>query len=361
MKALVVGGTGPTGPFIVNGLIERGYEVAIFHRGKHEIEEIPPEVEHIHADPHFRETIDAALEGRNFDLAVVTYGRIRVLAEALAGKVGRFVSVGGFVGVRGCMDPQAVFPAGMQSPVPEDAAVVDREEELRVAYLIAKTEQVVLEHHPDAAHFRYPSVYGPHQMGGGREWSIVRRILDRRPFIVLPDGGLSLVTHGYAANLAHAVLLAVDQPKASAGQIYHCGDEQQLTLHQIVEIITRALDHEWEIVCMPDALAHPARYYAEKTSHHQLMDLSKLKSQLGYRDLHPVEEALRMTVEWLVAHPPAGGGYDPFDYPAEDRLVAAYRKSLEQVAAIPFEIPEELAHPYAHPKEAGTGADHQGR
>ena len=56
MKALVVGGTGPTGPYIVNGLLERGYEVAIFHRGTHEIPEIPPEVEHIHGDPHFLET-----------------------------------------------------------------------------------------------------------------------------------------------------------------------------------------------------------------------------------------------------------------------------------------------------------------
>ena len=35
--ALVVGGTGPTGPFIVNGLRERGYRVTIFHRGTHEI------------------------------------------------------------------------------------------------------------------------------------------------------------------------------------------------------------------------------------------------------------------------------------------------------------------------------------
>ena len=27
MKALVVGGTGPTGPYIVNGLLQRGYQV----------------------------------------------------------------------------------------------------------------------------------------------------------------------------------------------------------------------------------------------------------------------------------------------------------------------------------------------
>ena len=354
MKALVVGGTGPTGPFIVNGLLERGYDVAMFHRGKHEIPEIPPEVEHIHGDPHFRETIDEALNGRTFDLAVVTYGRLRFLAEALVGKVGRFVSVGGIVSVRGLTDPFAVFPVGTKSPVPEDAPVVNSEEEQRVSYKIAQTERTVFEHHPDAAHFRYAQIYGPHQMGGGREWSIVRRILDQRPFIVLPDGGLSFMTHGYAANLAHAVLLAVDQPEASAGQIYNCGDEAQLTMHQLVEVVTRAMDYEWEIVCMPDARAHPARGYFELTSHHQLMDISKIKSQLGYRDLYPVEEALRMTVEWLLANPPKEGidfAMDPFNYEAEDRLVAAYNQSMEQVAAIPYDgVRTDNPHPYAHPK-----------
>ncbi|MFH1486398.1 MAG: NAD-dependent epimerase/dehydratase family protein, partial [Chloroflexota bacterium] len=52
MKALVIGGTGPTGPYIVEGLLKRGYDVAILHRGTHEIP-LPTEVEHIHNDPHF--------------------------------------------------------------------------------------------------------------------------------------------------------------------------------------------------------------------------------------------------------------------------------------------------------------------
>ena len=40
MKALVIGGTGPTGPYIVEGLLRRGYEVTIYHRGTHEVEAI---------------------------------------------------------------------------------------------------------------------------------------------------------------------------------------------------------------------------------------------------------------------------------------------------------------------------------
>ena len=83
-SALIVGGTGPSGPFLANGLRERGYKVAILHRGTHEIPEIGPDIEHIHADPHFRETLDAAIAGREFDVVIATYGRIRLVAEACA-------------------------------------------------------------------------------------------------------------------------------------------------------------------------------------------------------------------------------------------------------------------------------------
>ncbi len=367
MKALVVGGTGPTGPFIVNGLIERGYEVTIFHRGTHEIPEIPPEVEHIHGDPHFRETIAAALAGRTFDLAVVTYGRIRFLAEALVGKIGRFVGVGGVASYRGYMDPSVLSPVGLKVAVAEDAPVVESEAELRFAYLIAQTEQAVLEYHPTAAYFRYPYVYGPYQLIP-REWCVIRRILDKRPHMIVADGGLTLFTHGYAANLAHAVLLAVDQPEASAGQLYNCGDESQLTIHQVIEIIASAMNYEWDIISMPNDLARPARPYTmQETSHHRVVDLTKIKNQLGYTDLYPVEEALEKTVEWYLANQPERGGeiekrlQDPFDYAAEDRLIAAYTDSMQRLAAIPFEVQTDRPHPYAHPKEPGQERDHRER
>ena len=55
MKALVIGGTGPSGPHIVNGLISRGYDVSVLHGGQHEIR-FDEEIEHIHVDPHFQET-----------------------------------------------------------------------------------------------------------------------------------------------------------------------------------------------------------------------------------------------------------------------------------------------------------------
>ena len=64
VDALVIGGTGPTGPFIVNGLLARGYRVAMLHTGRHEIPEIPPQVEHIHTAPFERGALETALAGR---------------------------------------------------------------------------------------------------------------------------------------------------------------------------------------------------------------------------------------------------------------------------------------------------------
>jgi nucleoside-diphosphate-sugar epimerase len=57
MDVLVVGGTGTSGPLIVNGLCEQGHHVTVLHTGRHEVDTLPPVsvVPHIHADP-FDET-----------------------------------------------------------------------------------------------------------------------------------------------------------------------------------------------------------------------------------------------------------------------------------------------------------------
>jgi len=89
MKALVIGGTGPTGHLVVNGLLGRGYSVAMLHTGKHEVAEIPPEVEHIHTDPFSEEALRQALDGRTFDLTLAAYGRLRRIAEVMKGRTGQ--------------------------------------------------------------------------------------------------------------------------------------------------------------------------------------------------------------------------------------------------------------------------------
>lgn len=346
MNALVIGGTGPTGHFMVNGLRSRGFDVTILHTGNHELDEIPEEVEHVHTDPYSPELLAAALDGRTFDAAIVNYGRLRRTAEILAGRVGKFVSIGGVPAYRGYMHPTLDEPAGLPVPTREDAPLVRDPANDEKGYRIVRTEERVFEAQPKAAHFRYPYVYGPYQLAP-REWCIVRRIRDGRNVIILPDDGLTLQSFGYAENLAHAVLLAVDHPEKSAGQIYNCADEETLSLRQVVELTAEALSHRIEIVSMPFEIALPARpLMMQPVPTHRVLDLSKIREQLGYRDVVPAREAIGRTALWFYENPREPGGLeervlqDPFDYAAEDRLIDAWRAALATLPAIDFsELP----------------------
>jgi len=355
MKALVVGGTGPTGHHIVNGLIGRGYRVEILHRGTHEIDEIPPQVLHHHADPYDPAVLRDFFAARRYELCVATYGRLRAIASESAGKVGRLVSAGGVPAYRGYMQPGLFSPPGLPLPCGEDAPKVRGPEDDDKGWRILRTEAVVFQHHPQATHVRYPYVYGRHQPLPC-EWPIVRRILDGRSFIILPDGGLTLHHMGYAANVAHGMLLAVDQPGPAGGRIYNCADDEVLTLRQRTEVIAAALGRKVEIVSMPWEIALCTRpLVMQPLTTHRVLDTSRIRAELGYRDVVPAREALAITARELALHPPARGGIedtlfeDPFDYAAEDRLRCAWDAALAAMPRIAYSTEPGYSLSYSGP------------
>jgi nucleoside-diphosphate-sugar epimerase len=354
-RVLVIGGTGPTGIPIVRGLVERGHSVTILHRGTHESPHTPASVEHLHHDPYDEASLREAFEGRTFDLVVAMYGRLRRIAEVARGRTGRFVSVGGVPAYRGWMNPYVYEPNGLPVPVAEDAPLVEEAADDEKGYRIVRTEQAVFELHPTAAHFRYPYVYGPYQLVP-REWSIVRRILDGRREIVLAEDGLTLHHHGYTENLAHAVLLACDQPDAAAGLVFNAADDEVLSVRQVVELIAAALGRELEVVSMPYDLAVPAwPLLAQPLPTHRVLDLGRLRQVLGYRDLVPARQAIGLTAEWLAAHRPEPGGpeetvlTDPFDYTAEDQLIAWWKGVRAGAPDIEWSSPPRFGLAYSGP------------
>ncbi len=352
-RALVIGGTGPTGPFVVNGLIERGYAVTILHTGRHETDELPAEVSHIHTDPFDADATIAALGDRSHEIGVVMYGRLRTLAPALVGRVGRLITIGGVGAVRGWVEPDDLFPSGMTVPTPVDAPLAGADEPIGKIRRIVATEQVVFEHHPSAVHLRYPILYGPRQLIP-REWPMVRRALDRRPFFIVADGGLTLKSAAYVENAAHAVLCAIDHPEAGAGRCFNVADERGLTIRQMAEVVADELGHRFEFVSLPNELAVAARpVIMHHSTAHRVVNIRPLQELLGYRDLVAPEEGLRRTVRWLAEHPPSPAARtrleDPFDYPAEDELVRRWRATIAGFEPPQFEV------------EPGFGAAYYGR
>lgn len=365
MRILVVGGTGPSGPHLVNGLLRRGHEVIILHSGFHEVE-FEQEIEHIHTDPHFAETLEPAVAGRSFDMVIATYGRVRVIADVMRGRTQRFMSVSGAGGYAPAAD-ERWGALGRPPWLREDSPKRDeRWAAHKLYHKLWLTERAVMGMH-DAGDFkatiiRYPLVYGPHATAP-MDWSIVRRILDKRKHFILADGGLVLQRWGYAANVAHALLLAVDQPQVCAGQIYHIADDVQHTLRQRVELIARTLGHDWELVNLPQQLAakvsplwidHPHVTY---DSRHMAYDTTKIRSELGYTDAVPTAQAIERSARWLAEHGPARAAEmerqlgDPFAYEREDELIwRARTEGLNSAAEVVF--PEiALGHPYRHPRK----------
>jgi nucleoside-diphosphate-sugar epimerase len=329
--------------------------VAILHSGNHEVEEIPPEVEHIHTDAYDEACLRQVLEHRQFDVCYAMYGRLRVIAQLMASRCTRFISVGGAPAYKGYMNPFLFSPEGLPVPTREDAELVSDASQDEKGYRIVRTEQRVLVAIPGATHFRYPYIYGPSQ-AIPREWLFVRRILDGRKTLILPDGGLTLHSYGYAGNVAHALLLALDKPEASAGKVYNVADDQLLSLRQVAETVADALGHRWDIVNLPYELAPCTRpFVMQPLSTHRVQDTAALRRDLGYRDQLTPREALASTARWLRDNPPQPGGWeevvlqDPFDYQAEDQLLAAWQQLVTAMPTVEFKSEPQFTMSYSGP------------
>jgi nucleoside-diphosphate-sugar epimerase len=167
---------------------------------------------------------------------------------------------------------------------------------------------------------------------------VVKRVLDKRPYMILPENGITHFQRGYVENAARLVYLAATRPEA-AGEAFNCGDERVLSACYVAELIVDELGAEMELIGIPARYCRGVYPLAEKSN--LILDMSKARNLLGYRDVVDVETATRLTARWLAENPMpeadlnrgAIPGSGAFDYAREDRIVAAWRRvaaELEQ-------------------------------
>jgi len=137
-------------------------------------------------------------------------------------------------------------------------------------------------------------------------------------------------------------------------------------MRQLVEVIARTMGHQLEIISVPGGL--PLRASIQQMStQHRMVDIFKIRTQLGYRDVVGTLDAIERTVRWYVEDPLERGGdmelqlLDPFDYDAEDQLVRIAKEYYQKMAAVEVRKPGPSAHPYPHPKVPGLQRDHRNR
>jgi hypothetical protein len=187
--------------------------------------------------------------------------------------------------------------------------------------------------------------------------------LDLRPYLILPDGGLTMISQASVRNAAHAVLLVVAHIDRSAGRAYNLADDYQMTVEQVAEVVMDEVGHSMELMDMPFAVARSAWPVIQNaTAHHRLVDTSLIREELGYRDLvHPLE-GLRTTIRWQIDNLRSDSIdadrvlEDPYDYAAEDRLVEVWQRFMRDADAVDFVQQPGFSSGYYGPVPNPTGA-----
>jgi nucleoside-diphosphate-sugar epimerase len=341
MNILLLGGTGFLGPYVVRQLVDLGHDVTIFHTGEHE-PDLPPEVRHVHNPFARRPMYELPTDLRDLRPDVVvhmvpmTARDAQAAVDTFSGHAGRLVAISSqdvyraFGRVNG-------FESGPPDPIPitEDSPLRERHYPYRgdtsrdasdPSKYMDDYDKILVERAvmsaPDmpGTVLRLPMIHGP----GDRQhrlFPFLKRMDDRRPAILLEHGFANWrAPRGYVENVAHGIALAATDPCA-AGRTYNVAEQEALSTLDWVKRIAPVAGWHGEIVVAPEGRMPPLL-----ASEHQLVvDSSRIRRELGYAEIISQDEALKRTIAWERANPPAELDPADFDYAAEDEILAELR------------------------------------
>lgn len=356
MRVLIIGGTGFIGPHVVRRLVEQNAEVTVFHRGRtrtepaHEVTEVPQWLARCGnmytLPPGVREILGSRERLVDFthdfmklktDVVLDMFPMKEADAQAVMGTFNgltrRVVAVSS-VDVYRAFNRVRRIELGPPDSVPltEDSPLREKLYPYRhtaqgpsdplYEYEKILVERVILSNPglPGTV-LRLAAVYGPGDPLH-RTFAYLKRMDDGRQTILLQeDEALWRFCRGYVEDIARAIALAVLSPQAS-GRAYNVAEPEALTQSEWVGAIGGAVGWQGRAVVLPRERLPQHLKREEDFEQHWVVDSSRIRMELGYREVLTREEGLRRTVAWERTHPP--GEIDPakFNYAAEDAALA---------------------------------------
>lgn len=334
-SAFVLGATGQIGRAVCQRLAEAGWEITASARGNR-----PPVagVRAVHVDRHEPGALERALgDGADVIVDVIAFtGCDAEQLNSLADRVGSVIAISSasvYADELGRTLDEATdlesFPE-LPVPIPETQRTVGPGEET-YSTRKAEMELALLQGPLPTTIIRPCAIHGP-GASSLREWHFVKRALDGRRVVLLPDRGASRFHTTSVANLAELVALATDRP---ADRVLNCGDPSPPSVLEIERGIATALEHEWtEVLLAEQGDAVPTADTPWSGPRPFILDMSTAERELGYRPLVRYEEAVTTTVEWLVDATRDRDWHDvlsdavrhmekSFDYDAEDAFLSS--------------------------------------
>src|SRR6202165_633425 len=342
MRILIIGGTNFMGPFVVQSLDAQGHNVTIFERRRITTPLLPDRVKEILGDRHPLADVADILRKTEPEIVLDMIPGIeqdgRDIMSVFKGVARRVVSISS-------QDVYRAFGRGNHKESgPVDPLTITEDSPLRENLYPYRGETMRREDDPQKWHddydkilverivmsdpdlpgtiLRLPMVYGPGDYQH-RMFAFLKRMDDQRPAILLDEVEAEWKwTHGYVENVAAAIALAVTDERA-AGHIYNVGEPFTFTMAEWISKIGEAAGWQGKIVTIPQGrLPKPLRWDIN-AEQHIVVDTSRIRQELGYKEHIDIDEAIRRTVAWERAHPPAQIDEKDFDFAAEDAILSA--------------------------------------
>jgi nucleoside-diphosphate-sugar epimerase len=168
---------------------------------------------------------------------------------------------------------------------------------------------------------RLSMIYGPGDHLR-RIHPVLKRIDDGRRVILLEEGWASWRSpRGYVENVAAALALAAVSAR-SAGRVYNVAEAPAFSELDWARKIAAASGWDGGFVILPKGHAPPHLAPPGNVAQHWEADSSRIRQELGYEDVVPLDDAIRRTIDWERAHPPGEFNPHEFDYAAEDAALS---------------------------------------
>jgi dTDP-D-glucose 4,6-dehydratase len=148
---------------------------------------------------------------------------------------------------------------------------------------------------------------------------------------------------GYAANCAHAILLAVDNPKA-IGEVYNVADEKCYSLYDFIKLIVIAMGAKVTLITINHPKAFEITRGYARAPQHRMFDISKITNELGYKDIVHTPEAVKLSVKWSLNNRDEERKLamvldDPLSYELEDQLITRWKHMMQNISDMTPSVP----------------------
>ncbi|MDF5739068.1 MULTISPECIES: NAD-dependent epimerase/dehydratase family protein [unclassified Nostoc] len=341
MKILIIGGTNFIGPPVVRQLIAMGHEVSVFHRGK-TTTNLPPNVHEILGDRSHLFEMKSKFRQLSPEVVVdmIAYNEqdALTLTNTLEGIAQRVVVISSMDVYRAYdvlwrKESDVVFV-----PLTEDSSLrqqlcpyremPSRPLNVPIDYEKILVERVVMASNLPGTIIRLPMVYGSRDFRH-RLYCYLQRMDDKRPAIVLEDSTARWRgSYGYVENVAYAIALAVTNQRAT-GRIYHVADVEAFTETERISRIGKIAGWQGKVVIVPKSQLPSEWKLPVNTEQDWFVDSTRIRQELGYKEIVPLDEALRQTIDWQRNHSPQ----EPeqfatpwlLDYAIEDAILSKFR------------------------------------